>query len=224
MNGRGRDILPRVTLATSRRRTWVAGGILLLLSVAVGLAARGSWGDLASAKDWLFLAAVILLLVGIGRAGSVTGRRPIGSVATVLLAIAPLTQAFWFTLMPDSAGDPHVAEDTSVLFAMTYYGVVLVLAVISVVSIVLADALPFHWRWAPLGVLVWTPLSVGFGLMLFGATPLGIVFASIGSIVGVHGPAVGVAFLGLVAVVLGIRSRPGTDLDGRPLTEWTERP
>jgi hypothetical protein len=200
----------------------VTGGVLLVLSAAVGVAAaHAPWG--ASVKDWLFLAAVVVLVIGIGRAGSVTARRPIGSTATILLAIAPLTQSFWFGLMPVT-DNPHAAEDVSALFGLTYYGALFVLAVIAVVSIVLADALPSGWRWAPLVVPAWTPLSVGLGMMLFGATPLGTAFAGLGAIIGFHGPAGGVAFLGIAAIVLGIRARPGADLDGRRLSERTERP
>lgn len=189
----------------ARQRTWVAGGVLLLLSVAVGVAARGPLVGISPAKDWLFAGAAILFVVGLGRAGSVTGRRVVGSVAIVLLAVAPMTQSYWFSFIPDSKADPHLAEDVSVHIALTYYGIVATLAVISVVEIARAKVVPSGWRWAPMWVIVWTPIAFAIGLALFSSAPLGTAAASIGAIIGGHGPAAGIAFLGVLGIVLGVR-------------------
>ncbi|WP_309103066.1 hypothetical protein [Microbacterium sp.] len=188
------DTKPRNLVA--RQRTWVVGGSLMLLSGAVGIAARGPLAGIAPMKDWLFAAAATLLVVGFSRAGSVTGRRVLGTVSTILLGVAPLTQSYWYTVIPDSVNDdPHAAEDASVHVAMMYYGAVAVLAIVSVVAIVSAKVVPSPWRWAPLWVVIWTPVTFGLGLSFFSSAPLGTPMASIGAIIAGYGPATGVAFL-----------------------------
>ncbi|MHC9045711.1 hypothetical protein ACYX8G_14065 [Microbacterium saperdae] len=199
----------------AQRLTWVAGGVLLLLSVAVGLAARGPLTGLSPGKDWLFTAAVVLLVIGIGRGGSITARRVVGTLATILLAIAPMTQSYWFTLLPDNTGDPNAAEDAWVLVATAYFGILLVLAVSSVVEIARARVISSPWRWAPLWVMVWTPVTYAIGLAFFSAAPLGTAVASFGAIFSLYGPAVGVAFLGVLAIVLGMRTAPAAAPDER---------
>ncbi|MFJ2552614.1 hypothetical protein [Microbacterium sp. NPDC087591] len=188
-----------------RRLTWVAGGVLLLLSVAVGLGARGPLAALSPGRDWLFAAAGVLLAIGIGHAGSITGRRFVGTVSTILLVLAPVTQLYWFALVPDSAGDPNAAEDAWVLVAAAYFGVLVVLAVISVSAIVRAGVIPSPWRWAPLWVMLWTPVTFAIGVTVFSAAPLGTPIASFGAILSLYGPAAGVAFLGVLAISLGAR-------------------
>ncbi|MCK2036755.1 hypothetical protein KZC51_11480 [Microbacterium sp. SSW1-49] len=196
-----------------RRLTWVAGGVLMLLSVAAGFAARGTWGGLSPVKDWLFAAAGILLVVGVGRAGSITSRRLLGSVSTILLVVAPLTQGYWFSLIPADTGDLNAEEDAWVLVAAAYFGVLLVLAIVSVIAIVRAGVIPSPWRWAPVWVMIWIPMTNAIGLALFSAAPLGTPVASFGATLSLSGAAMGVAFLGTLAIALGIRSAPLTASD-----------
>lgn len=186
----------------------MTGGILLLLSAAVSVAARAPLAGIAPAKDWLYAAAAIVLVVGLDRAGSITRRRIVGTVATILLVALPLTQAYWFSFVPDSRDDPHLAEDVSVYIAVAYYGAIAVLAVVSVVEIARAKVIPSPWRWAPLWVMVCTPIVFGIGLALFSAAPIGSALASAGAIIAGYGPAVGTAFLGTLGVVLGARRAP----------------
>lgn len=189
----------------AQRLTWVAGGVLLLLSAAVGLGARGPLAALSPGKDWLFAAAGVLLVIGIGRGGSITGRRFMGTVSTILLVLSPVTQSYWFSVVPDSAGDPNAAEDAWVLVATAYFGTLVVLAMISVSAIVRAGVIPSPWRWAPLWVMLWTPVTYAIGLAAFSAAPLGTPVASFGAILSLYGPAAGVAFLGVLAISLGAR-------------------
>lgn len=189
----------------ARRLTWVAGGVLLVLSVVVGLAARGPLAGLSPGKDWLFAAAGVVLAIGIGRGASITARRVVGTIATILLVIAPLTQWYWFSLLPDNTGDPNAEEDAWVLVAAAYFGILIVLAIVSAIAIIRAGVVPSPWRWAPLWVMLGTPATYALGLAFFAAAPLGTPVASLGAIVSLYGPAAGVAFLGILAIVLGMR-------------------
>lgn len=189
----------------ARQRTWVAAGVLLVLSALVSLVARGALVVIHPAGDWLFAAGAILFVVGIGRPGSVTGRRFVGTAATILLAIAPMTQALWAGFVPGGEANPNTVEDISALVAMAYYGTVFALAIVSVVQIARARVVPSPWRWAPAWVLVWTILTVGIGLNLFGSGPLGSAVAVLGSVLATYGPAAGVMFLGILGIVLGRR-------------------
>lgn len=189
----------------ARQRTWVTAGVLLVLSALVSVAARGPLAVMHPAGDWLFAAGAVLFAAGLGREGSVTGRRVVGTAATILLAVAPLTQAFWAGFVPADESNPNTVEDISALVSMVYYGIVFALAVVSVVQIARARVVPSPWRWAPAWVLGWTILTVGIGLQLFGSAPLGTVMAALGSSLALYGPAAGVAFLGILGIVLGHR-------------------
>jgi hypothetical protein len=183
----------------------VTGGILLLVSVAFGFAARGPLIPLGTVRDVLLVVGAIVFVVGLGRGGSITRRRIVGSTATVLLVVAPMTQAFWYGFVPDKNLDPHLAEDVSVYIMAAYFAVVLAVGVTSVVSIVRAEVVPSPWCWAPSWVLMWVPLSFVLGLVL---APASMVTASpsFGSVLLVYGPSLGVAFLGGLGVVLGLRA------------------
>lgn len=123
----------------------------------------------------------------------------------ILLAVAPLTRAFWAGFVPGEVTNPNTVEDISALVSMLYYGVVFALAVVSVVQIARARVVPAPLRWAPAWVLVWTILTVSIGLQLFGSAPLGTAVAVLGSALALYGPAAGIAFLGILGIVLGNR-------------------
>ncbi|MFB4353885.1 hypothetical protein RAC69_12100 [Microbacterium sp. LS_15] len=179
----------------------MTGGVLLLLSVLVLVVARGPLAAVVPAKDWLFAAAGIVLAVGLGRGGSVTRRGVVGTVSTILLVVAPLTQAFWFSLVPDTL-DPHAEEDVWTLTLMAYLAVLAVLALVSVFCIGLADVVPSPWRWAPAWVVAWTPIAYLSGLFLFSSrSPT----ADLGAYLTLYGPAAGTALLGILGLVLGLR-------------------
>lgn len=209
------DATTELRTLRARRLTWVAGGVLLLLSVIVGLSAREPLEALSPGKDWLYAAAGIVLAIGIGRGGSITARRGVGTISTILLVIAPMTQSHWFALLPDNTGDPNAAEDAWGLVATAYFGILLVLAVVSVLEIARARVVPSPWRWAPLWVMFWTPVTYAIGLTFFSAAPLGTTAASFGALFSLYAPASGVAFLGVLAIVLGVHSAPAAVPDER---------
>jgi hypothetical protein len=189
----------------ARRHTWVSAGVLLVLSALAGFMARGPLVVIHPAGDWLFAAGAILFVIGIGRPGSVTGRRFVGTAATILLAVAPMTRSLWAAFVPDGETNPNTVEDISALVAMLYYGTVFALAIVSVIQIARARVIPSPWRWASAWVLVWTILTVAIGLNLFGSAPLGSTVSVLGSGLAVYGPGAGVIFLGILGIVLGSR-------------------
>ena len=182
----------------------------MLLSAVAAIISRGALPFNPSAKDWLFALAGILFVIGVGRVASVTNRNPVGTVAGILFVIAPLTQAYWFTLGPDPAVDPHVAEDFTGAVMISYVGIVIVLAVITVGSIATVRAVPSPWQWAPLWVLLWTPATLLIGLTMFSSAELGTFTATFGANLFLWGPALGTAFLGVLGITLGLRRAPAT--------------
>lgn len=194
-------------VSRARRLTWVTGGVLLLLSVVIWFTARGELAGFAIAKDAVFASAAVLFVVGVGRAGSVTDRRPVSTVATLALAVAPFTQSLWFGLVPESPGDPNAREDAWALAAALYYGSLATLAIIAAVGIGRAGVLPSPWRWAPLWVVFWTPLAFVVGITVSSSAPLGTTTSRIAGHLVLDGPAIGTVVLGIVALVLGIREQ-----------------
>lgn len=191
----------------ARRLTWVTGGILLLLSVVIWFTARGELAGFAIAKDAVFASAAVLFVIGVGRAGSVTALRPVSTVATLALAVTPFAQSLWFGLVPESPGDPNAREDAWVLAAALYYGSLAALAIIAAVGIGRAGVLPSPWRWAPLWVVFWTPLAFVVGITVSSSAPFGTAISRIAGHLVLDGPAIGTVFLGIVALVLGIREQ-----------------
>ncbi len=190
----------------ARRLTWVTGGILLLLSVVIWFTARGELAGFAIAKDAVFASAAVLFVIGVGRAGSVTARRPVSTVATLALAVTPFAQSLWFGLVPESPGDPNAREDAWVLAAALYYGSLAAFAIIAAVGIGRAGS-SSPWRWAPLWAVFWTPLAFVVGITVSSSAPFGTATSRIAGHLVLDGPAIGTVFLGIVALVLGIREQ-----------------
>jgi hypothetical protein len=81
-----------------------------------------------------------------------------------------------------------------------------VLTVTAVLLIGFARALPRPWSWAPSWVLVWSWGVGSAALVLFSVAPLGSPIASAGAWGGLVSGAAGTAFLGMLAIVLGVRA------------------
>ena len=190
--------------ARARRRTWVAGGATLLLAALVGFVARFQLAQFHYVKDVLWAAGALVLVIGIGRAGSVTGRRPLGTIVALLqvLLASPPVAIYLSGLVPDDPGNPYAEEDAwgSVMFP--YFAVIAVATIVAVLLIGFADALPRPWSWAPAWVLALSALSGVASVLLLSRTGS----PDVAGRVLYEVPGVGMASLGVLAIVLGVRA------------------
>ncbi|REJ03903.1 hypothetical protein DY023_16405 [Microbacterium bovistercoris] len=190
--------------ARAQRRTWVIGGLLLVLAALVGFVARFERAWMHPAQNVLWAFGVLVLVIGLGRAGSITGRRPLATTTVLLqLAVAnPLTAAFVSSLVPQIPDNLYEQEDAQIAVTFPYLGLVLVLTVATVILIGLAGAVPRPWNWAPAGVLAIAAIS-SFASLRF-VTADGA--ARVAGRILFELPGVGVLFLGVLAIVLGARA------------------
>lgn len=199
--------------ARSRRRTWVTGGALLLLTALVGFVARFDLAQFHYWNDVFWAVGVLVLVIGFGRAGSITARRPLATIVTVLqLAVAnPLAAGYLSGLVPSDPGNPYAEEDAQNAVMFPYFAVVFVLTVAAVILIGFAKALPRPWSWAPAWALAASIVS-GAALSVYsmGGGTFGVVTRVLYEV-----PGVGIALLGVLAIVLGFgatrTARPSTD-------------
>ncbi len=194
--------------ARARRRTWVIGGALLMASglVVVPRALLYQAGIIGPSPgwvhyvgDWLWAIGVLILVIGLGRAGSITGRKPFSTVVVILQVIvaSPAASLWLSTFVLDDPQNLHAQEDSWSSIFLPYYLTVFVLTFIAALSIGLARAVPEPWCWAP---------AVAFLVaIVFGSVGLGAVHWLAGFTV-VHLPAITTALLGVLAIVLGIRA------------------
>lgn len=197
--------------ARARKRTWLVGGILLLIVVLLGLVREMVGPYLPWWVDrGLLAAAFVVFAIGLGRGGSVTGRRMLGTAALVMLAVWQLlSPLLWRVLTP--------SEYESALGVLRVLGtaeqaLVFALALIVVVQIGRTAVIPGPWNWAPAWALA-AVVAVQLVSALIAATRglldhmLVIVFVGMGGVVAVAAQ----AFLGVLAIVLALRPvRPST--------------
>lgn len=189
--------------AQARRLTWVTGGIMLLLAALVGFVARFELAQFHYVKDVLWAAGALLLVVGLGRAGSITGRRPLATTVAVLqlLLAGPPVPLYLSGLVPNDPGNPYAAEDAWMSVMFPYFGAVIVFTVAAVILIGLAGAVPRPWNWAPTWILGLSAVSGASTLHFAGNGSSDIVSRVLWEV-----PGVGVALLGVLAIVLGVRA------------------
>lgn len=204
----------------ARRRTWMIGGGLLVASALLTLAMRGyilPMVPVVSVPDVLFAAGAVIFAIGIGRAGSVTARRPLGTAAIAGLAVwLLLSSPLLSLLLPVVQTDVDAAEMAELLWlssmlSITSEVIALALALIGVMSIGRGGVVPRPWRWAPLwallAVIVVRVLRSGF---LSGDYGLGqetlVLLDGIGALI----EAVAVGLLGVLAMILAARPVPGS--------------
>ena len=183
------------------RLAWVIGGALLIATVVVSTPLSWYFGG-GVIKAVLFAAALLVFAFGIRGSGSVTGRRPLGTAALVILAA-------WVLIRRVAWGLPWVnAVGTEVLTDVSYVDSVVQLtaALVAVVQIGRAGVVPRPWQWAPawaLGAVV-VPSLLGL-LLAVGATQgvLGLTMfvSALDGLARTAGP----VFLGVLAIVLGDR-------------------
>ncbi|MBN8204492.1 hypothetical protein JF550_00810 [Microbacterium esteraromaticum] len=193
----------------ARQRTWVIGGALLLMSALLVvlrmlLFRAGIIGSMPDwtyyVKDWLWAIGVLILVIGLGRAGSITGRRPISTLVVILqvFVAAPVAATWLSTLVLDDPQNPYAQEDSWSAIFLPYFLVVGVLTLLAATLIGRARAVPSPWSWAPLWAV---GATFAFYAATFTAAP------AFGGFTVVYLPVISTALLGVLAIVLGIRAR-----------------
>lgn len=188
------------------RLAWTIGGALLIASTFVA-AFLGPvlWSVPGGELVGPVLVAVALLLFAFGfrGAGSVTARRPLGTVALVLLALWSFAdRAVWWLLPLD--------ESTPERFGFLFAAIPLlraVLAAVACVQIARAGVAPAPWNWAPCWALVAVILPPLAQALLVAAAPQSADQAILTLLVSLDGLARAAAavFLGVLAIVLANR-------------------
>ena len=204
MNDADEDVL------ISRRRTWILGGLLLITAglawaaVELRLAPLGVLGLAAAA------AAFVVFALGIGPGGSVTGRRPVGTIALAALGVLTVGDPFIRMLIVGVGGGegPQAAEQQAMTHQLVsaVLGVIsLTLAVIAVVAILRAGVVPSPWRWLPLFALIVLLIARGLPYLAQTSIPLSAV-AVVFTIANLL-PALMLLLMGVAAVMLAAGSR-----------------
>lgn len=203
--------------ARQRRRTWMLGGALFAASALIGLALRSVLLQSQLVPDLLFVAGVVVFAIGLGRAGSVTARRPLGTTALVALAVwllvaSPLQQLLLPMAVTFDDADGRGYFQLINMVGMTIQVVALALAIIAVVQIGRIGVVPKPWAWAPLwalgAVIVARTLLSGMlpmPALAYDQQALGVLFGLAGLLV-----AASIAFLGVLAMILAVRPVPGS--------------
>jgi hypothetical protein len=180
------------------------------------LGGSGALFALGRLVDPLFGLGVLVLAIGLGRAGSVTARRPLGTGAVIGLVLVMLVQPYVyaaFTPREDTMPAPGTSTPLQIVYPVVLC-LMLMLAIIAVVQIARIGVIPRPWNAAPLWVLVvaavaralpmapfWSPM-LGSGENV---APLFSIFDTLAVL-----QSLSVVFLGTVLVVLGSRAEPGS--------------
>ncbi len=195
-----------------RRRTWLIGGILLVAYALMTLVGwMGTVLSVGRLPSVLVSTAFLLFAIGIGRGGSVTARRPLGTSALIALALWHAGAPWLFDLIPDAAYDAPDSFAAAQMLTITGVVLELVLAIIAVTQIGRTGVVPAPWRWAPLWVLI----AIIAGQLPQTAALLGSMVTSQDALVTMNAlfaliNAAGVCFLGVLAIVLGTRREPAS--------------
>ncbi|WP_295014355.1 hypothetical protein [uncultured Microbacterium sp.] len=198
--------------ARSRRLTWTIGGVLLVLSALTGLAGQSTLPSLNAATLPLFGLGATVLAIGIGRPGSVTARRPLGTGAILALVIVLVVVRPLLThaLLPSpveairSVGPfPSLAVADLVLTVVE-----LSCAIVAVVRIARQGVVPSPWRLAPLWALCTVAVTQAIAMLLVSIPGLdaGAVVGVVAGLSVIRSAAI--VFLGIVAIVLGALADP----------------
>lgn len=140
------------TVRVAPGRAWIIGGALFLASVVLGVGLQPLVGVVAggtTVATLLFSAALVVFALGVRGAGSVTARRPSGTIALCALAGWSAVLAIVEPLAVDSLAP----FGNLLLFGYVDAVVQFVLALIAIVQIGRAGVVPRPWTWAPAWVL-----------------------------------------------------------------------
>lgn len=187
--------------ARAQRRTWVTGGILLVLVGVVTFVARYELARYGRVKDVLWALAVLVLVFGLGRAGSITRRRPWTTIIVLLQLLVASPLAVWYLdgLVLKDPANPNAQEDSWGSIFLPYYVAVFALTVSAVLMIGAVAALPKPWSWAPAWGFGFTVIAAIIGYL----SPLG------GPVLRwalFYIPAIVALLLGGLLIVLGARA------------------
>jgi hypothetical protein len=197
-----------------RRITWILGGILLIVPALIDIVLQAAAGvRLGWISGLIFLLTVIVFTVGVGPIGSVTARRPLGTISAlvfaVLLAAGALLPALFPPAAPASSGDEAQVVARGAMLALSSLGitvVALVFGIIAAVQIGRAGVVPRPWCWAPLWVLLAGVLSSLLGMLLpMLLVTSGLLVPQIPNLVSAVVLGAAVIFLGVVAIMLAVR-------------------
>jgi len=196
----------------SRRRTWVTGGALFIASALLGLAPPElPFGATRGVSTVLFVAGAMIFAIGLGRAGSVTARRPLGTGAVIGLAVwqllvGPLFGVIALGLYLATGTDPL---QTGSMLPLALEVVTLALALVASVQIARTRVVPQPWNRAPL----WALLAIAATHVIVNVAAsanliddqeaLWVLFSLIGLI-----SSAALTFLGVLAIVLAVRPAP----------------
>lgn len=161
--------------------------------------------------DLAWTAALVVLAIGVGRAGSVVARRPLGVGALLVLAVWSWVERLVFLIVPPTAEN----IDFSLSWGYVSIAVSLAAAIIAVISIARAGVIDGSLRWAPLWGLVAATAPQVLGALAL-AAPSTDPQALAGPLVGLS-QLVGVGVplaLGILAILRAgrPRERPATQV------------
>lgn len=191
-----------------RRLTWTIGGIGLIGAGVAGMLQTATLGSsltdgLTAIVDVLWAAALLVFGVGSSPHDSVTARRPLGTIALILLAL-------WSPAMRVVGLFQDPTNPTSIVPWEVTILVPLALSLVAVVQIARAGVVPRRWRWMPaiaLGVQV-ASVALGQLLMMDPATAMQTV--GLASALGMIGFLAGTLGLGIVALLAVASERPAS--------------
>lgn len=191
-----------------RRLTWTIGGIGLIGAGVAGMLQGATLGTpltdtLALLVDVLWAAALLVFAVGSSPHDSVTARRPLGTIALILLAL-------WSPAMRVVGLFQDPTNPTSIVPWEVTILVPLALSLVAVVQIARAGIVPRRWRWMPaiaLGVQV-ASAALGQLLMMDPATAMQTV--GLVSALGMIGFLAATLGLGIVALLAVASERPAS--------------
>ncbi|WP_286793508.1 hypothetical protein [Microbacterium sp. UBA3394] len=204
------------TSSTRPLRSWVIGGSLLIVSAITTMVT--SVTTVTEVQLWrtisaiAFASATVVFALGIPGGGSVTKRRPLGTIALIATGVLAVINSLLWNLI----SGPLVAMQT-VGYLQLLIGLLAV--IIAVTAIARAGIVPSPWNWAPTWALVALAVPQILVQAIAAANPADLQQAAqwislLGVIVAVSAP----ILLGVIAIALAQRPahrEPTPILDSR---------
>lgn len=183
--------------ATSARRAWLVGGVLLIASAILpGVLQPLGWllPGFGFMEAGLLAASFLVFAFGFRRQGSVTALRPLGTTALACLAATIVATSVVSSLLADQ----HPSLQMAVANAFTL--IQAALAMVAVLQIGRGGVVPAPWNWAPAWCLAATAIAWLLYFLPTAATDPSLAQA-IGTFEGVARAGSSV-FLGVLAIVV----------------------